>query len=141
MPRFGATKRVPAKMLGTLCFIDDFYGAPGGTRTPDLLVRSQTLYPTELRARSKEMLSQPCAAHPAAARRPNSTGATTSRAPCAGPLRTTPFRPRFQPPELVPLFGQNSCCVLLSQSTATGQASVSSQLQSQQSPVDNRTGD
>src|SRR5258707_15635112 len=26
-------------------------GAPGGTRTPDLLVRSQTLYPTELRAR------------------------------------------------------------------------------------------
>src|ERR1700741_2374096 len=26
------------------------YGAPGGTRTPDLLVRSQTLYPTELRA-------------------------------------------------------------------------------------------
>src|SRR6266436_2693768 len=42
-------------------------GAPGGTRTPDLLVRSQTLYPTELRARSKEILSQPCAAHPAAA--------------------------------------------------------------------------
>ena len=28
-------------------------GAPGGTRTPDLLVRSQTLYPTELRARSE----------------------------------------------------------------------------------------
>jgi hypothetical protein len=27
------------------------YGAPGVTRTPDLLVRSQTLYPTELRAR------------------------------------------------------------------------------------------
>src|SRR5260370_27378041 len=26
-------------------------GAPGGIRTPDLLVRSQTLYPTELRAR------------------------------------------------------------------------------------------
>ena len=25
-------------------------GAPGGIRTPDLLVRSQTLYPTELRA-------------------------------------------------------------------------------------------
>ena len=25
-------------------------GAPGVTRTPDLLVRSQTLYPTELRA-------------------------------------------------------------------------------------------
>ena len=30
-------------------------GAPGGTRTPDLLVRSQTLYPTELRAHSNEM--------------------------------------------------------------------------------------
>src|SRR5882724_3378442 len=42
-------------------------GAPGGTRTPDLLVRSQTLYPTELRAHRKEILSQPCAAHPAAA--------------------------------------------------------------------------
>ena len=27
-----------------------FLGAPGGIRTPDLLVRSQTLYPTELRA-------------------------------------------------------------------------------------------
>jgi hypothetical protein len=26
-------------------------GAPGGIRTPDLLVRSQTLYPAELRAR------------------------------------------------------------------------------------------
>ena len=26
-------------------------GAPEGIRTPDLLVRSQTLYPTELRAR------------------------------------------------------------------------------------------
>ena len=26
------------------------YGAPGLTRTADLLVRSQTLYPTELRA-------------------------------------------------------------------------------------------
>ena len=27
-----------------------FCGAPGGTRTPDLLVRSQTLYPAELLA-------------------------------------------------------------------------------------------
>src|SRR5437879_9101345 len=27
------------------------FGAPGETRTPDLLVRSQPLYPTELRAR------------------------------------------------------------------------------------------
>jgi hypothetical protein len=28
-----------------------FIGAPGEIRTPDLLVRSQALYPTELRAR------------------------------------------------------------------------------------------
>ena len=28
-----------------------FFGTPEGTRTPDLLVRSQTLYPTELLAR------------------------------------------------------------------------------------------
>ena len=34
------------------------YGAPGGTRTPDLLVRSQTLYPTELRARSETLHCQ-----------------------------------------------------------------------------------
>ena len=27
-----------------------FFGAPEGTRTPDLLIRSQTLYPAELRA-------------------------------------------------------------------------------------------
>ncbi len=29
----------------------DIIGAPGGVRTPDLLIRSQTLYPAELRAR------------------------------------------------------------------------------------------
>ena len=27
-----------------------YVGAPGGTRTPDLLVRSQSLYPAELQA-------------------------------------------------------------------------------------------
>src|SRR3981189_2214646 len=32
-------------------------GAPGGTRTPDLLVRSQTLYPTELRAHREDYFS------------------------------------------------------------------------------------
>jgi hypothetical protein len=31
----------------------EFNGAPGEIRTPDLLVRSQALYPTELRARGK----------------------------------------------------------------------------------------
>lgn len=30
------------------------YGAPGEIRTPDTLVRSQVLYPTELRARVLE---------------------------------------------------------------------------------------
>src|ERR1700730_6686461 len=30
-------------------------GAPGGIRTPDLLVRSQTLYPAELRAHSSKI--------------------------------------------------------------------------------------
>ena len=30
------------------------YGALEGIRTPDLLVRSQTLYPTELRAQDKQ---------------------------------------------------------------------------------------
>jgi hypothetical protein len=29
----------------------ELVGAPGEIRTPDLLVRSQTLYPTELQAR------------------------------------------------------------------------------------------
>ena len=32
-------------------------GAPGMTRTCDLLVRSQTLYPTELRARVKLIIA------------------------------------------------------------------------------------
>ena len=32
------------------CLAKTFSGAPEGTRTPDLLVRSQSLYPAELRA-------------------------------------------------------------------------------------------
>ena len=35
----------PARKCGVICF-----GALEGTRTPDLLVRSQSLYPAELRA-------------------------------------------------------------------------------------------
>ena len=31
--------------------VSSFFGTPEGTRTPDLLVRSQSLYPTELPAR------------------------------------------------------------------------------------------
>jgi hypothetical protein len=37
----------------------DLSGAPGGIRTPDLLVRSQTLYPAELRAHSFVIVTQP----------------------------------------------------------------------------------
>ena len=36
--------------------LKDSIGAPGKTRTCDLLIRSQTLYPTELRARDKTLL-------------------------------------------------------------------------------------
>ena len=38
-------KKTGSSLLRTSCF-----GAPEGTRTPDLLIRSQTLYPAELRA-------------------------------------------------------------------------------------------
>jgi hypothetical protein len=36
--------------------IEGFSGAPGKTRTCDLLIRSQTLYPTELRAHTAELI-------------------------------------------------------------------------------------
>src|SRR5579863_1958773 len=44
-------------------------GAPGGIRTPDLLVRSQTLYPAELQAHNLKILTQPRTAYPLAARK------------------------------------------------------------------------
>ena len=34
---------------------NEFFGALEGTRTPDLLVRSQSLYPAELRARTRSL--------------------------------------------------------------------------------------
>ena len=34
-----------------------FFGTPEGTRTPDLLIRSQSLYPTELLAHTHSSLS------------------------------------------------------------------------------------
>jgi hypothetical protein len=52
--RFTTARSDPAGRSNTRDFIGKTSkrsGAPGGTRTPDLLVRSQTLYPTELRAR------------------------------------------------------------------------------------------
>ena len=39
------------KIPGNKFIICCLYGAPGEIRTPDLLVRSQLLYPAELRAR------------------------------------------------------------------------------------------
>jgi hypothetical protein len=45
---------MPAKL--SIC------GAPGMTRTCDLLVRSQTLYPTELRARAVRLFELSTAA-------------------------------------------------------------------------------
>jgi hypothetical protein len=45
LPTSSQIKRAP---VGALLI---WLGAPGEIRTPDLLVRSQTLYPTELRAR------------------------------------------------------------------------------------------
>ena len=44
-------------------------GAPGGIRTPDLLVRSQTLYPAELQARRQKILTQARSAHLPAGRK------------------------------------------------------------------------
>src|SRR5260370_23826411 len=44
-----ATASAPGKVNGQLSHLES--GAPGGTRTPGLLVRSQLLYPAELRAR------------------------------------------------------------------------------------------
>ena len=40
-----------------LCYFPIIYGAPEGIRTPDLLVRSQTLYPAELRAHSSDLIN------------------------------------------------------------------------------------
>ena len=37
------------------CKVEEVFGAPRGIRTPGLLVRSQTLYPTELGAHKKRM--------------------------------------------------------------------------------------
>ena len=43
----------PGKAANTLC--DRVYGAPGGTRIPDLLLRRQSLYPAELRAQISKL--------------------------------------------------------------------------------------
>ena len=52
----------PAKVLKTALsshFLAIQFGAPEGIRTPDLLVRSQSLYPTELQAQILNLKSLP----------------------------------------------------------------------------------
>ena len=44
--------------------VTDSIGAPGEIRTPGLLVRSQPLYPTELRAHKGEHRKKPGGEHP-----------------------------------------------------------------------------
>ncbi len=54
MSIIGRDKLMNGQKQGELCWLIDNYrfsGAPGEIRTPDPLVRSQVLYPTELRAR------------------------------------------------------------------------------------------
>jgi hypothetical protein len=45
----------PSQNLGNQ--LEEFSGAPGGARTPDLLIRSQSLYPAELRARTDSIIA------------------------------------------------------------------------------------
>ena len=49
---------VPNQVLYQVEPFPDYNGAPEGIRTPDLLVRSQTLYPAELRAQFILIASQ-----------------------------------------------------------------------------------
>ncbi len=50
-PLYKVTPALPQKEKGVSCYANSLLnGAPGAIRTPDPLVRSQVLYPTELRA-------------------------------------------------------------------------------------------
>jgi hypothetical protein len=51
--------RLKMKKATIKAALHSFYGAPGAIRTPDPLVRSQILYPTELRARCQKTKDQP----------------------------------------------------------------------------------
>ena len=56
--RFGVLHGADGNLWGSCIFMIAvsawFYGAPGEIRTPDLVVRSHALYPTELRARIRK---------------------------------------------------------------------------------------
>ena len=47
-----------AYKLQKLLIVNGLNGAPGEIRTPDLLIRSQSLYPAELRAHKKSYGTQ-----------------------------------------------------------------------------------
>ena len=47
-----------AKKIQIPEWVSGFFGTPKGTRTPDLLIRSQSLYPTELSARNALLNAQ-----------------------------------------------------------------------------------
>lgn len=55
----------PIKNTGSkkLCFLLPVSGTPEGTRTPDLLIRSQSLYPTELPAHMLHLTCQSIITH------------------------------------------------------------------------------
>ena len=60
-PGFRASKnRAMARFFERISFLYPQDGTPEGIRTPDLLVRSQTLYPAELLAHKSDRLSFPC---------------------------------------------------------------------------------
>ena len=64
-------RRKSRRFSGLVPSTDEFcgYGAPGGSRTPGLQVRSLSLYPAELRARSPILL--PAGSSPTSALRTN----------------------------------------------------------------------
>ena len=67
-------------------------GAPGETRTPDLLVRSQPLYPTELRAPTTSPIIQIGERFLLSSRNPRGSTARRPAPPRAPPLRGAGFR-------------------------------------------------
>src|SRR5690242_15128988 len=66
-------------------------GAPGEIRTPGLLVRSQTLYPAELRAHSERNSIMPCAARPLVAQASESAWQPQNLTPSAIPNKSPKF--------------------------------------------------
>ena len=49
--------QLPGGVFFASLLLTDLKSAPGATRTPNLLIRSQTLYPIELRARESSIIA------------------------------------------------------------------------------------